>query len=440
MTPAEPPRDHTMSHAFEDSHMQPHSTDTHDPADAQLDQQLRRTMLAGAGDAEELDFSRRVAAHALDDAIADEARRRSPRIRPRRMPALAAIGGLAAAVLVAGALAPGGSGDGDGPRTATTPFAAETASAAEVLEQAAERMLATDGASIGNGPAWHAVATGSGVWESWFDSTRNEARWAWFSSGTSLPDSYYVLDVHADGSSTIRQYERVDGAWKPVQGGSQMNGTDASDIAIMSSIESEALAWLRAADAASGPEDLREANLRFVERTHMFFTPPSAGGRLGEPAAARALQLLYLLRIARLEPAAVAQLYRDVIDLEDLQRLEDGRVEGRDVIRLRLFDPPTGPGGDTLASVLLLDERTGEPIGMESTSGGVRELFETPTRTSAVGAKPVSCGTAELPPCELLRGEGPIAGAADRIATRVGAPVDPTPGLDSGAVGNEPAS
>ena len=255
--------------------------------------------------------------------------------------------------------------------------------------------------------------------------------------------SYYVLEVDADGAGTIRQYFRIGaGDWSPQPGGSQMDSAGGESYGLfVGSVETEALAWLRAVDAADSNAELRAANERFVESTHMWFSPPTAGSqRLGEDSAAsRAMQALYLLRIARLQPEAVAQLYRDVIDLDSLERLEDGTLDGEKVLRLRLFDPPTDEGGDTLASVLLLDAATGEPLGVESTTGSVRELFAAPTRTNAVGADPGTCGDDPLPPCELLRGEGPIAARADAIAKRLAQPLDPTPG-DIELDGNEVAS
>lgn len=206
--------------------------------------------------------------------------------------------------------------------------------------------------------------------------------------------------------------------------------------------ETEAIAWLRAVGEASSPGQIRAANERFVERTHMWFAPPMASTDPDDVrAAARANQALYLMRIAQLEPAAVAQLYRDVADLESLERLADGEVDGRDVIRVRMFEPPSEFGGHTLQVVLLLDERTGAPVGMENEDGTLRTVFVSAKRASGLDDEPVSCGSSELPPCELLRGEGSTAASADRIAKRVSVPVDPTPAPEGGEhqVANAPA-
>jgi hypothetical protein len=418
--------------------------------DAELDARLREAIDPAAADLEiSRERSRYAAAFDLDDAIAAEvstSRSRSRSLLRSRRPALAIVGGLATALLVAGALAPEFR-DGSSSRGGA-PFVAGNASAAEVLERAAERLLSTDPTVVGSGPAWHSVAAapGGNAVESWYDADAGTARWARFQAaqrdlplgaGTrtaDFPATFYVLDVDAAGNGTIRQYQqRADGSWAPQAGGAQMNSSVTSDPAsamLVTSIETEALAWLKAVNGAQQPSDLHAANERFVERTHMWFAPPAQDPTLGEErAAARSMQLLYLLRIARLEPDAVAQLYRDVIDIDDLVRLENGTVDGREVVRLRLFNPPKGPEGEQqIPSVLLLDAVTGEPIGMEATDGTSRELFSAPRRTAAVGAEAISCGHGEQPPCELLRGEGPIVAKANAIAAKVGQPIDATPG------------
>jgi hypothetical protein len=284
------------------------------------------------------------------------------------------------------------------------------------------------------------------VFETWYDPEAQAARWAMYSAspevggGAVAPATatYYVLDADRTGSGTIRQYTRHGDDWRADPGGSQMDASADNHSPGVNVVESEALAWLRAVEEADGARQLHQANLRFAARTSMWFSPPTAPGDDAQRRSATgAMQVLYLLRIAQVDPQAVAQLYRDVADLQSLERLEDGRVDERRVLRLRLFDAPK-LGGVSLENVLLLDAETGAPVGSESEDGSLRTTFEPARRAGAFGEDPQTCGSGAQPPCELLRGEGPVAAAADRVASRVDQPLDPTPGpiTDGQDVGN----
>jgi hypothetical protein len=424
-----------------------HTSPQHDP---ELDAQVRDALDAGIDLHDSAERSRYETAFRLDDAIADEVRASRPARRPARSrrPVLAVVGGLAAAVLIAGALAPGFDGsDGDGVR-AGGPFVAADASAAEVLERAAERMLGTGDTAPGTGSTWHSISRGSAgeVFETWYDVEHQAGRWTMYTPASSpgasfaATSTYYVLDARADGSGSIRQYERAGtGAWKPSPGGSQMESSGDDPFGMdLATVESEALAWLSAVGSADDTAAVRAADKRFAERTRMWFGPPmDSTVKAVQDSAAGAMQVLYLLRIAQVQPDAVAQLYRDVADLRTLERLDDATVDGRDVIRLRLFEPPK-LGGDTLETILLLDAETGAPVGTQNESGTRTSSFEPARRTGTVGDDPASCGSDPLPPCTLLRGEGPLADAAKQLANRVAQPIDPTPAPELGdnQVGN----
>lgn len=394
-------------------------TDPTDPTDHAL------LTVAGAHDPDEFDRSRARSRHltafALDDAVADEAMRQRTVRRRLRLPALGGVpafsvaGGLAAAVLVAGALSPW-DGDGGGPAG----LIASDASAAEVLEAAAERLDARPVPS--GGGTWHAVSTGSNgsVSESWYDAVGGVSRWATYGGADATYDldpTYYVLDATRD-SLRIRQYVLRDGTWEAMSAAHQID--EAGTYPGMSA-EVETLRWLATVERAADPAQLRAANERFLEQTRMTFTPPAAPGS-DAVANARALQVLYLLRVAQVRPDASAQLYRDVLDLETLERLPGRTLDGRPVIRLQLFEPPSlDQGGDTLENVLLLDPETGVPLGTENRSGDRRTRFEQPARVAEVGAAARTCGSAALPPCSLLEGTGPVAALAARRSMRAGA-------------------
>lgn len=364
--------------------------------------------------------SRRAAAFALDDAVAEEARseRRSARgafglPRARRRPILAVVGGLAAAVVIAGALTPW-SGDSD-----PTGIIAVDASAAQALEAAAERMLALEHGP-GSGTTWHAVSSGSDgtVDETWYDAARGESRWARYQPAEEtlgLEPFYLVVNVDAE-EIRVRQYVVRAGTWKAQVGGYQTNDPIGSALP---GAQSETLQWLAAITAADDVEQVAAANRRFHERTRDVFAPPAEDGSDLE-ANLRAVQALHLLRVAAVSPEAVALLYRDVADLTGLERLPAGTFAARDAVRVQLFPLPDGDHqrAEVVENVLVLDAETGAPLGTETPSGGRSTRFEAPVLRATIGEAPASCGPGPRPPCALLDGTGPIVADADARAAR----------------------
>jgi hypothetical protein len=387
-----------------------------------IDEALRRQLVVD--DVVARDRSQRATADVLFSEIERGARgrRRRSATASRRRPILAVAGVLAASLLVAGALVPFGGGERGGLGQGA-PFVAADATASEVLEEAARRMIAEDGGAAGSGDAWHSVSRSSygTLIETWFDATTGTARFAW--SEPARDDgaaTYYVLAARVDGTSSIRQYEQVDGAWRPQMMSAQMETLvdPQSGVPLAPpSTESSAIRWLQAVGESDDPEQLRAATEQFQRDTrHMLARPVDPSADTDSHHAAN--MVLYLMRVARLEPTAVGQLYRDVADLDSLTRLDDGTVDGRPVMRVQLYPGTVVPELDMMESVLLLDEQTGAPVGIENEDGTRRTLFDEPVRVAAVGVDPVSCGAGPQPPCELLEGRGPIVAAADELAAR----------------------